>query len=301
MNDTIDDLLDLVRTLRAPGGCPWDQKQTLGSVRAYLLEEAHEAADALDRVVDGDDAASLRDELGDLLFQIAFLAVLAEERGDFRFADAVRSVYRKMVDRHPHVFGAEAAPADADEVARRWEQRKAGERRQAEERGGEGGDPGRSLLDGVPTSLPALVAAYRLGQKAGGAGFDWPDLAPVFHKVREELKEVEAEVEVMVEADVRESDGDSSADGELDRERHRRLESEVGDLLFAVSNLARHLDVDPEAALARTNRTFRRRFGAVEAGLRARGIALADASLEEMEELWQAAKQDEARTRGEHA
>lgn len=275
----MDELQQLVRKLRAPDGCPWDRKQTLASVRAYLLEEAHEAADAIDRIVEDEASDALREELGDLLFQVAFVGVLAEERGDFQLADAIRGVHRKMVDRHPHVFGDEfddgadgAAPADAAEVARRWETRKAANRPEDV-----------SILDGVPRSLPSLVAAYRLGQKAGGVGFDWPDLQPVLAKVREELAEVEAEIG----ADIR-----TEIDAEA-LEHRRRVEAEIGDLLFAVSNLARHLDVDPEAALARTNTKFRRRFCIVEAELRRRDVALGDAPLEDMDALWDAAKDRE--------
>lgn len=254
MNGSIDDLLELVRRLRADDGCPWDRKQTLESVRAYLLEEAHEAAAAIDEVVAGQGSDGLQEELGDLLFQVAFVGALAEERGEFQLRDAVRDVHRKMVERHPHVFGDEPdddQPSDAEDVARRWARRKASETAKD-----------HSILDGVPKSLPSLVAAYRLGQKAGGVGFDWPDLAPVLAKVREELAEVEQEVR---------ADDDADPD---------RLAEEIGDLLFAVGNLARHLDVDPEAALARTNAKFRRRFGAIEAALRRRGIAVAEASLE---------------------
>ena len=275
LNGSIDDLLELVRRLRAADGCPWDREQTLESVRAYLLEEAHEAAAAIDDAVAGHGPDALREELGDLLFQVAFIGRLAEERGDFHLRDSIRDVHRKMVQRHPHVFSDESGdessgksrqdvPADADDVARRWARRKASETA-----------ADRSILDGVPTSLPSLVAAYRLGQKAGGVGFDWPDLDPVLAKVREELSEVEAAVE---------SGGTLDADAPADA--RSRVASEIGDLLFAVTNLARHLDVDPEAALARTNLKFRRRFGAIESELRRRGIALADASLDEMDTIW---------------
>ena len=279
LNGTIDDLLGLVRTLRAPDGCPWDRKQTLQSVHAYLLEEAHEAAHAIGE----EDPEALRDELGDLLFQVAFVAVLAEERGDFVLADSIRSVHRKMVDRHPHVFGDANGdqPADAVEVARQWETRKASQKPENE-----------SLLHGVPTSLPALVAAYRLGQKTAGVGFDWPDMEPVFAKVREELAEVEAEIE----AETGEETGEgieSDAQKSVETNRQRRVTAEIGDLLFAVVNLARHLDVDPEAALARTNSKFRRRFATVESELRLRGVSLGDASLEDMDSIWNDAKSRE--------
>jgi nucleoside triphosphate diphosphatase len=257
-------LLALVERLRAPDGCPWDREQTLADLRAYLLEEAHETADAIDR----DDWDGLASELGDLLFQVAFLTTLAGERGEFAPHEPLQRVFAKMVDRHPHVFG-DAEAADARAVRQSWERRKLGEREQ-EGRG--------SLLDGATSaSLPALVAAYRLTQKAAGVGFDWPDADAVLDKLHEELDEVRAEM--------RGAAPDAAA--------KERLRDELGDLLFAVANLARHLEVDPEAALARANLKFRRRFAAVEHGLAARGRSLAEADLEEMDALWEAAKRDE--------
>ena len=256
----LKDLLALISRLRAPDGCPWDRQQTLGDLRAYLLEEAHEAAAALD----SGDRDALREELGDLLFQIAFVGRLAEEEGSFRLADAVRSVHAKMVRRHPHVF-ATGSLEDADAVHRAWERRKARERADG------------SLLDGVPPSLPALTAAYRLTQKAAGVGFDWPDVAQVLAKAREELAEVE---------EVLEAEGSTSPPRDA-------LAEEIGDLLLAVANLARHTGVDPEAALARGNLKFRRRFAAVEQQLRRRGRGPEEATLEEMDALWDEVKDRE--------
>jgi ATP diphosphatase len=258
-------LLALVERLRAPDGCPWDREQTLGDLRAYLLEEAHETADALDR----GDWDALASELGDLLFQVAFLTTLAVEQNRFPPHEPLARAFAKMVDRHPHVFG-DAEAADARAVRQGWERRKLAER------AGRG-----SLLDGAAApTLPALVAAYRLTQKAAGVGFDWPDAEAVLDKLHEELDEVRVEMR-------------GGAPGD-DAERRRRLRDELGDLLFAVANLARHLEVDPEAALAAANLKFRRRFAAVERGLAARGRSLAEATLAEMDELWSAAKRDEA-------
>jgi len=258
-------LLDLVARLRAPDGCPWDREQTFADLRAYLLEEAHETADALDR----EDPEALVGELGDLLFQVAFLSRLGEEAGSFRLADAIDRVEAKMIDRHPHVFGGERL-ADARAVRESWERRKL--RREASGRA--------SLLDGAAAaSLPALVAAYRLTQKASGVGFDWPDAAAVFAKVDEELGELRREV--------------AAAAATPDEAARRRLREETGDLLFAVANLARHLDVDPEGALAAANLKFRHRFAAIEAGLAARGRRLDEATLAEMDELWEEAKRRE--------
>ena len=249
-------LLDLVTRLRAPDGCPWDREQVLANLRAYLLEEAHEAAGA----IDNGDWGEIAEELGDLLFQIAFIGRLAEEAGAFSLSQVVDRVHHKMVARHPHVFGDESL-ADAQAVRQAWERRKLKE------------EPGRaSLLAGVPTSLPALLAAYRLTQKAAGVGFDWPDAGAVLKKVDEETAELR----------------DALAVGNRDAMRE-----EVGDLLFTLANLARKLDLDPEAALAGTNRKFRHRFGQVEKGLAARGKNTAEATLEEMDALWEAAKGEE--------
>ncbi len=254
----IEKLRRLVIRLRSPDGCPWDRKQTLRDVRAYLLEEAHEAAAA----IDGDDRRQLRDELGDLIFQAVFVARLAEDEGAFDLGDAIDAVHAKMIERHPHVFGGDKLP-DAAAVHRAWERRKASRR----------GGPNRAgFLGGMPATLPALTAAQRMGQKAAGVGFDWTAASEVLDKVREEVAEV---TETIAAGD-----------------RGRRQE-ELGDLLFAVVNLARHLEVDAEAALAGANRKFRRRFEAVEEGLAERGRKLADATLAEMEEAWEAVKKAE--------
>jgi ATP diphosphatase len=260
----LDRLVALVERLRAPDGCPWDREQSLGDLRAYLLEEAHETAAAIDE----GDWDALCSELGDLLFQVAFLSRLAEEAGRFRAAEPIERVAAKMIDRHPHVFGGEAL-ADSRAVREAWERGKL--RREADRRG--------SLLDGAAAAtLPALVAAYRLTQKASGVGFDWPDAVSVLDKVEEEARELRAELDA----------GRTGAEGSSDR-----LREEVGDLLFAVANLARRLEIDPEAALAGANRKFRRRFAEIERGLAERGRPLADATPAEMEELWEAAKRRE--------
>lgn len=249
------DLVALVARLRAPDGCPWDREQGLANLRAYLVEEAHELAAA----IDGGDWEEIAEELGDLLFQAAFVARLGEEAGALSAAAVVAAVHAKLVARHPHVFGGEQL-ADAGEVVRAWERRKAAERP-------------AGLLAGVPPSLPALLAAYRMTQKAAGVGFDWPDAAGVLAKLREELGELEAELAAGAPA--------------------ARVGEELGDLLFAAANLARHLGHDPECALAGANAKFRRRFAAVEAALAGRGIAAADAGLELMDALWEEAKRAE--------
>lgn len=253
-------LVELVETLRGPNGCPWDRAQSAADLRAYLLEEAHEAAAALD----ANDWQALRGELGDLLFQIVFLASLARAAGAFDLGVVIDAVHAKMIERHPHVFHTgedRPQPVDAEGVREAWERRKA-ERPERD-----------SLLGGVAPSLPALVAAYRLTQKAAGVGFDWPDADAVLAKLDEELLELGAARAAPVEQD--------------------RVRDEIGDVLFTVANLARKLDVDPEGALARTNLKFRRRFAVVERGLAASGRSLSSATLAEMDRLWEAAKEKE--------
>jgi MazG family protein len=258
-----DRLLDIMARLRDPdGGCPWDVDQTFATIAPYTIEEAYEVADAIER----HDFDDLRDELGDLLLQVVFHARMAEEDGRFDFHDVATAIGDKMVRRHPHVFSdARIDDADAQTVA--WEEQKALERAA---KAGAGMAPG--LLDGLAAALPALLRAAKLQKRAAHAGFDWPEVAPVFDKIDEEIAEIKAEL----------PGGDPG-----------RLEDEVGDLLFACVNLARHLGVDPESALRRSNAKFQRRFGAVEAALRDAGTSPADAGLDEMEALWTRTKAQE--------
>ena len=249
-------LVDLMRRLRSDDGCAWDREQTLESLRPFVIEETYEVVDAIDR----GDTAALRDELGDFLLEAVFLAQISAERGDFDVADSLRAIGDKLVRRHPHVFGdaaGDGTPPDAGQVKRQWEAIKAEEQQAA------GRPP--SALGSIPESLPALLRAYRLGKRAATVGFDWPDPAGVEAKITEELAEF-AEARA----------GGSQAD----------VEEELGDLLFAVANLARHLDVDPESALRAANRKFSKRFSAIESRLHERGIALRDATPEEMEAEW---------------
>lgn len=249
-------LVDLMRRLRAEDGCAWDREQTLESLRPFVIEETYEVVDAIDR----GDSDALRDELGDFLLEAVFLAQISAERGDFDIADSLQAISDKLVRRHPHVFGEQSGDRrspNAGEVKRQWEEIKADEQRTA-------GRPA-SALGSIPDSLPALLRAYRLGKRAATVGFDWPDTSGVEAKVGEELAEL-AEARA----------GGSAA----------RVEEEIGDLLFAVANLARHLDVDPESALRAANRKFSVRFAALESRLEARGIALRDATLDEMEAEW---------------
>jgi len=253
-------LLEIMAALRTPGtGCPWDLEQDFKTIAPYTLEEAYEVADAIAR----DDLADLRDELGDLLLQVVFHARMAQEQGAFDFGDVVESITTKLLRRHPHVFG-EARGLSPDEVKNLWERIK------TEEKAERGTVPERAgALAGVPVALPALTRALKLQAKAGKVGFDWNDPLAVLAKIREEANEIAAEIE----------------SGDRDR-----AAAEVGDLLFAVVNLARHLDVDPEATLRATNAKFERRFASIEAALARKGKKPQDATLAEMDALWDAAK-----------
>jgi MazG family protein len=259
-------LADLVRRLRAPDGCPWDREQTLADVRAYLLEEAHEVAAA----IDAGNLEQIEGELGDLLFQLVFVAELTAERGGADLETIASVVRDKMVERHPHVFGNETLTT-ADQVARAWEARKARRKGKAE-----------SILDGVPPSLPSLLAAFRMTQKAAGVGFDWPDVSGVLDKIEEEIGELRQALATQ-----------TAGSGPRAPDSASEVVEEVGDLLFAVANLARHLGVDPEGALARTNLKFRRRFASIEGQLARRGLSLDAADTAVLEELWERAKRRE--------
>ena len=266
-------LNEIMAALRTPEtGCPWDLEQTFATIVPYTLEEAYEVADAIER----GDVADLCDELGDLLLQVVFHARMAEEEGRFDFGDVVDAITRKLIRRHPHVFG-EARDLSSDEVKALWGRIKAEEKRERAEARNAAGMPAEAAigaLAGVPLALPALTRALKLQQKAGKVGFDWNDPRAVLAKLREEIDEVEAE---------------------LDANDAERVAGEVGDLLFAVANLARHLSVDPEAALRGANAKFERRFAHIESRLGEVGRAPADATLDEMEALWGEAKQRERR------
>ena len=272
MPATFDDLVALMARLRSPEGCPWDREQTYATLAPMLLEEAYEAFEAVEEAREG-RPAELRDELGDLLFQIVFYAQVAAERGEFTVADVTEAIHSKMVRRHPHVFGDERAE-DAAEVLRNWEAIKAEEKRAA---GKDEGAQESSLLDGVSRKAPALMEAHQLSTKAARVGFDWERVEDIFDKLHEEVDELRAAIH-------RHKESESEED-------HARVRDELGDLLFAATNIARHLRVEPEAALKSTNRKFRRRFRHIEEGLRERGRAFDAATLAEMEALWQEAKE----------
>jgi MazG family protein len=279
MPANFEDLVALMSRLRSPEGCPWDREQTYATLAPMLLEEAYEAFEAVEEAREG-RPQNLCEELGDLLFQIVFYAQVAAERGEFTIGDVTEHIHAKMVRRHPHVFG-DVTVKDNDELLRNWEAMKAEEKRAA------GKDEQRddaSLLDGVSQKAPALMEAHQLGTKAARVGFDWRNVEEIFDKLHEEIDELRAAIREQREAG---TDAETETDAET---TSARVREELGDLLFAVTNIARHLSVEPEAALKLTNRKFRRRFRHIERGLRERGCELGEATIEELEELWQEAK-----------
>ncbi|MBB6250367.1 nucleoside triphosphate pyrophosphohydrolase [Nitrospirillum iridis] len=261
----IDRLLAIMAKLRDPnGGCPWDLEQDFPTIAPHTIEEAYEVADAIQL----GDMAALKEELGDLLFQVVFYAQMASERGLWTFSDITTALSDKMVRRHPHVFGEDVgAVADATDQVKNWEAQKAGER--AAKAAASGTKP--SALDGVISGLPALTRAVKLQKRAARVGFDWTQAKEILDKIEEEIGELRAEMEHAVP-------------------EKARMQDELGDLVFALANLARHIDVDPETALRGTNAKFERRFRQIEAWLAEGGRGPADATLDEMEALWQQAK-----------
>jgi MazG family protein len=259
-NPDIATLLDIMRRLRAPdGGCPWDIEQTFATIAPYTIEEAYEVAGA----IEDEDWPALKDELGDFLFQVVFHAQLASEQNLFDFHDVVGAIVDKMIRRHPHVFADRAGIETAHAQTLAWEEHKKKER----------AAKALGLLDDVPRALPALLRAVKLQKRAASVGFDWDSAPKVVEKIAEEAQEI-------VEAQAAGADA-------------AKLEEELGDLLFAVANLARHLKIDPETALRSANAKFVRRFGYIERALALRGTKPADATLDEMEALWQDAKSKE--------
>jgi MazG family protein len=273
MPKTFNDLVTLMDRLRSPDGCPWDREQTYATLAPMLLEEAYEAFDALEEAREGRPAA-LREELGDLLFQITFFARVASERGEFNIDDVIEEVHAKMVRRHPHVFGDTKA-GDTAEVLRNWEAIK------AEEKAGKGkaGSEEASILDGVSTKAPALMEAHQISTKVARVGFDWTQIKDIFEKLQEEVDELREAIDLHA--------------GTNDEADHAHVREEIGDLLFVITNIARRLNVEPEAALKLSNRKFRRRFAHIEKQLREQNRRFEETTLAELEELWQEAKAEE--------
>jgi MazG family protein len=267
----LERLVAIMRALRAPDGCPWDREQTVASLRPFVLEETYEVLDA----IESGSPAALREELGDYLYEAVFLAQISEETGHFSLGDAIDAVCDKLVRRHPHVFARQDGDSGitSGQVIERWETMKARERAQ------DGRDPvtPKTTLSGVPKTLPSLLRAYEISARAAAVGFDWARAGDVLDKIEEEVAEVRHEVEVL------RLDAGPAGD-------HSRAEEEMGDLLFAIANLSRKLGIEPEAALRRANEKFTRRFDALEAAFTARGLALQEATLQEMENEWQRIK-----------
>ena len=243
-------LVEIMQRLRAPGGCPWDREQNFDTIKPYLLEESYEVMDAIDKR----DWSELAEELGDLLLQPVFFAQMAAEEGHFDIADSLHAINSKLIRRHPHVF-AEGDAKTPDDVKRRWDEIKAEEKPRP-----------AGLLTSIPRSVPALVEAQHISSRAASAGFDWPSVDQVYNKLDEEIAELHAAPD------------------------HDAAENEIGDILFTLVNIARFLKIDPEQALRKTNAKFRKRFAYVEAGLAANGKTPREATIEEMETLWQDAK-----------
>ena len=254
-------LVDIMRTLRSEHGCAWDRQQTVTSLRPFVLQETYELLDALDR----DDYAALEHELGDFLFEAVFLAQICEEEGRFSIADSLKAIADKLIRRHPHVFDAEGkAKLTPTEVKQQWEEIKAQERRDA-------GEPEKTVLSGVPRTMPSLLRAYELSTRAAQVGFDWVQTSDVLDKVEEEVREL------------REAVAEQGATS-------REAEEEFGDLLFSLVNVARRLGIEPEAALRVANDKFQKRFDDLERQVKIDGHALRDLTLDELEARWQIAK-----------
>jgi len=293
-------LVELMARLRAPNGCPWDRQQTYDTIKPYLLEETYEVVDAIGRR----DWEELASELGDLLLQIVFFAQMAAEDRHFTIEDVIDRIYTKMVRRHPHVFGDARADTAAD-VLRNWEVLKAEEIRQKLAEKGESYKPPKSVLEGVSSSIPSLMQAYQLSSRAAHVGFDWKCLDDLLDKLREEAAEIEAvAMEDLAPNPRRDRQGagpsspvgiDGASSKGSASSSQQRVEEEVGDLLFTAVNVARFLNVDPESALRKTNQKFRRRFQWMERELKKSGKSPREATLAEMDLLWERSKESEPR------
>jgi len=288
----------IMARLRAPGGCPWDREQTFDSIKPYTLEEAYEVLEA----IDNRDWDELPGELGDLLLQVLFYAEMAQEDGRFSIDDVLERLSNKLVHRHPHVFGDVKAETSAD-VLRNWEALKAEEKKKRLEAGGgkaakEEAKP-ESVLAGVSSAIPALLEAYKLSSRAAHVGFDWPNVEGLFDKLAEETTELKHELEQIPAPGPRPAHrgiaGSHTGAVVPGEELKARLEDEIGDMLFVLVNIARYLSLDPESALKKTNRKFKRRFQWLEQEIRRSGRRLEDATLDEMEALWQQSKTQEKR------
>lgn len=262
MSKNFDELVAVMERLRAPGGCPWDREQTYESLGKYLLEECYEAFDAIQEAAQTGETHNLQEELGDVLLQVVFHSTIAKEIGDFTIDEVVKGVSDKLILRHPHVFGDKELKT-ADDVLNNWDELKKAQQKTS----GKIEKPRDSILEEIPVHFPALLEGQKITKKAAKVGFDWENTAQIFDKLEEETAELKSAIE-----------------------KQENIEEEIGDLLFVVLNLARKLDVDAESALKKTNRKFRTRFRHIEDALEAEGKNLKDATLKEMDELWNEAK-----------
>jgi len=288
----------IMERLRAPGGCPWDREQTFDSIKPYTLEETYEVLEA----IDNRDWEELPGELGDLLLQVLFYSEMAKEQGSFSIDDVLDRLSRKLVDRHPHVFGDATAETSAD-VKRNWEALKVEERKKRQEQTGAAntnadnaaGKTAPSILAGISSSMPSLLEAHKLSSRAAQIGFDWPDMEGLFEKLGEETAELRENLKEFPAPGPRPEGRGVAGSGRqtIPDDLRVRLEEEVGDLFFVLVNMARYLALDPESALRKTNRKFRRRFQWMEQRLHERGSTPENTPMEELESLWQQAKQQE--------
>ncbi len=292
--------VSIMARLRGPGGCPWDREQTFDSIKPYTLEETYEVLEA----IDNRDWPELTGELGDLLLQVLFYSQMAQEQNTFSIDDVLDRLSNKLVDRHPHVFGDVKAETSS-EVLRNWEALKAQEK-EKKKRLAEGGDKRpkdeaspESVLAGVSSAMPALLEAHKLSSRAAHVGFDWPNMDGLFDKLHEETEELFEELKNFPEPGPQPQARGVAGSGRqpVPEELRQRLEGEVGDMFFVMVNIARYLAIDPESALKKTNRKFKQRFQWMEEQLRSSNRTPREASMEELESLWQRAKQQEAQTR----
>jgi MazG family protein len=284
----------IMERLRAPGGCPWDREQTFDSIKPYTLEETYEVLEA----IDNRDWPELAGELGDLLLQVLFYAEMAKEQSSFSIDDVLDRLSAKLINRHPHVFGDVKADTSA-QVKRNWEALKVEERKKRDTEGNsaESKNEKRSILAGVSSAMPSLLEAYKLSSRAAQAGFDWPNIEGLFEKLDEETVELREQLNEFSSLGPRPQGRGIAGSGRapIVEELQARLEEEVGDLFFVLVNIARYLSLDPESALRKTNRKFKRRFQWMEARLQESGRTPEQAPMEELEALWQQAKRDEHR------
>jgi len=284
--------VSIMAKLRGPGGCPWDREQTFDSIKPYTLEETYEVLEA----IDNRDWNELPGELGDLLLQVLFYSEMAAEKKHFSIDDVLERLSNKLVDRHPHVFGSVTAETSA-EVLRNWEALKTEEKKRRLEAGG--GKAAKeqkpeSVLAGVSAATPALLEAHKLSSRAAHVGFDWPEIAGLFDKLEEEAAELKAELRHLPSPPAPAGRGVAgSGKPQVPEELRQRIEDEVGDMFFVLVNIARYLSLDPESALKKTNRKFKQRFQWMEEQLRASGRAPREASMQELESLWQSSKERE--------